>query len=85
MTETGVRGRLQEIKTEIVSARRAGNDDLAALLSAEKQMVKKRIRNRCVDCGVAIRPDSERCKMHANRHRHYGNSLAALMALETMV
>lgn len=75
LTDVQARARLMEIKWEIVAARRAGDDERAALLSAEKERVKKKVSNRCLECGVAIQPDGKRCMMHARRFSSYRNSL----------
>lgn len=79
LTNEQMTNRLSKIKEEIIVARRAGDDEKAAILSGEKQVIKKKIMGRCVDCGATIHKNHIRCPMHARTYRYYGRAVAALL------
>lgn len=68
LTRWQAQSKLSEIKIQLISARRTGNDNLAANLSQEKQKVKKFLNPGCLDCGAPTH--GERCGMHARRQRY---------------
>jgi hypothetical protein len=65
----------EELKQKIVFARRAGNDKEAALLSEEKERVKKTVLRRCIDCDEPVARAAIRCRIHHNIYRNYGRAL----------
>jgi len=77
LTLSDTSARLAEIKTQIIAARRAGDDNRAALLSAEKERLKKQVLNKCSDCGIPVSRNGQRCRLCSRRHRYYGKQLAA--------
>lgn len=68
---------LVELKTLIVAARRRGDDNRAAELSAQKEVAKRRVYARCITCGVAIKQGCTYCYMHKIKHQFYSHSLPA--------
>ena len=67
----------------IISARKAGNDSLAAELSAAKSVFQKRARggNSCAVCGVTIARGATHCRIH---HRQQSKTIAAPAELPAM-
>jgi hypothetical protein len=68
-------------KERTVAARRANNDEQAALLSQCKEVVKKywtvKRNKKCIICGSAISSKATYCRICYFRKRYYSHSLPA--------
>lgn len=72
---------LSDNKRRMVAARLNGNDDLAAVLSQEKEVLKGKLRHHCLDCQTPIHRNAQRCQIHARAHRFKNNRKLAFAAI----
>lgn len=70
---------LERNKALLVEAHRNGDWESAKRLSQEREALKRKRMNRCIDCGTPIGKKSrthkqpkERCGLCSIRHRFYG-------------
>jgi hypothetical protein len=81
---TAVSLKLGENKQRMVAARKAGNDQLAADLSQEKEVLKRKLRRYCLDCKTRISRGSKRCQICQRAHRHGTGRRLAVAALAVL-
>jgi hypothetical protein len=61
---SGIERALAAIKSQIIAARKANDDDRAKILSEAKQLFKKMMPGKCVECGATINPTAVHCRLH---------------------
>lgn len=75
MSFKGQVSRVQEVKAQLVAAHRAGDWERAAVLSQEKERLKKRRYCPHAGCGVRINRHASTCRLHANFHPQWKRKL----------